>query len=328
MTAAPRPAPVATATLGQRLVAGAVMATSALLSRLPAAPLARLFDALGALHYLVDRPRRELAGANLRRVCAHLVAQGTASPRAAAAASDDRTLARMTRDVFRHHARYYLEVLRASVLGDEAVAGALVIADTAVAEEAFAHVAGGRGVVWIGLHFGSMELPAAFVTRHVGGTIFTPMERMTNPALQAWLERQRGPRIGLRTVDLHGAARPLIAALGRGDGVAIVADRDLTGTGLTMPFFGAPARLPAGPAVLVLKTGAPCYLVTVQRIGWKDYVTRLERLPEPPPGRFRERVEAFVAHQARAFERAIAEAPEQWWSVMFPIWPEPAAVTP
>ena len=29
---------------------------------------------------------------------------------------------------------------------------------------------------------------------------------------------------------------------------------------------------------------------------------------------------AFLAAQADAFERAIADAPEQWWTAFFPIW--------
>jgi len=36
----------------------------------------------------------------------------------------------------------------------------------------------------------------------------------------------------------------------------------------------------------------------------------------------RARVEAVLAEEARAFERFIATAPEQWWAVFFPIWPD------
>jgi hypothetical protein len=34
----------------------------------------------------------------------------------------------------------------------------------------------------------------------------------------------------------------------------------------------------------------------------------------------RARVEALLAAEAAAFEEIIAAAPEQWWSVFFPIW--------
>ena len=40
----------------------------------------------------------------------------------------------------------------------------------------------------------------------------------------------------------------------------------------------------------------------------------------PATGTTRERLAGFMAAQARAFERAVADAPEQWWTMFFPIW--------
>ena len=31
---------------------------------------------------------------------------------------------------------------------------------------------------------------------------------------------------------------------------------------------------------------------------------------------------AFLDAEARWFERQVARAPEQWWAVFFPIWPD------
>jgi hypothetical protein len=36
----------------------------------------------------------------------------------------------------------------------------------------------------------------------------------------------------------------------------------------------------------------------------------------------RERIAGTIAAEARAFERVIARAPEQWMAVFFPIWPD------
>ncbi|HXG40527.1 MAG TPA: hypothetical protein VNJ28_06260, partial [Candidatus Limnocylindrales bacterium] len=58
------------------------------------------------------------------------------------------------------------------------------------------------------------------------------------------------------------------------------------------------------------------------REGIGRYAGRLETVPFPTEGSRRERVEAFLDALARAFERAIAAAPEQWWAVFFPIWPD------
>jgi phosphatidylinositol dimannoside acyltransferase len=101
--------------------------------------------------------------------------------------------------------------------------------------------------------------------------------------------------------------------------VASVSSQTLSGNGARVQLFGAPARLPAGPAVLALETGAPTWVVATRRAGAR-YATRVERLELAPSGTPRERLGAFVLAQVAAFERVIADAPEQWWTLFFPIW--------
>ena len=58
------------------------------------------------------------------------------------------------------------------------------------------------------------------------------------------------------------------------------------------------------------------------------FAGRLETIPAPDaarvagPGARRARVEAILASEAAVFERMVADAPEQWWTVFFPIWPD------
>ena len=70
------------------------------------------------------------------------------------------------------------------------------------------------------------------------------METIDDAALQAWFVRTRGAA-GVRIVGLREARRELLAALRDGDSVGLVGDRDLTGGGMPVPLFGAPATLPA-----------------------------------------------------------------------------------
>jgi hypothetical protein len=57
---------------------------------------------------------------------------------------------------------------------------------------------------------------------------------------------------------------------------------------------------------------------------WRDeggvYHGRAERVPLPDEGTRRERVTGYLEAEARAFERNIAVAPEQWFAIFFPIW--------
>ena len=86
--------------------------------------------------------------------------------------------------------------------------------------------------------------------------------------------------------------------------------------------FGAPASLPLGPALVAIETGAPTYGVSVRRRPGGRYVGRLDPLAIPQGGSRRERVTRFLDAEARWFERQVARAPDQWWAIFFPIWPD------
>ena len=97
----------------------------------------------------------------------------------------------------------------------------------------------GKAVLFVGLHFGSVELAVVYLAFQVGETV-TPMETVDDPGLQAYFERTRGIN-GVRLVGLKEARRTLTEALRNGIPVGLVGDRDLTGGGIPIPLFGAPA---------------------------------------------------------------------------------------
>jgi KDO2-lipid IV(A) lauroyltransferase len=234
-----------------------------------------------------------------------------------AAVADPAALERLLRLAFRHAARYYLEVVRAPSISDRALAEHLVIETPEALDSAIAAGA----AIFVGLHFGAMELPARYVARGRGVAVTIPMETIEDADLQSWFERTRGAT-GVRIVGLREARRELLAALRHGHPVALVGDRDLTGGGIAVDFFGAPASLPVGPGLLAIETGAPVVVVSVRRSSAGRYRGRVEPLPVPTEGTRRERLTEFLAAEASAFERTIALAPEQWWALFFPIWPD------
>ena len=302
----------AVATLRARLLIGA----SWLACRLPEGPLVRLADLAGDLWYRATPTRAAQARRNLRRVATALAADGRGSPRVQAAASDPRALERLVRLAYRHAARYYLEVARTPGVRAADLDRLLVLETPETIAAAF----DGGAVIFVGLHFGAIELPALFLAARVGGAV-APMETIEDADLQAWFVRTRGAA-GVRIVGLREARRELLAALRSGTSVGLVGDRDLTGGGTLVPLFGAPARLPLGPAMLAVESGAPPYVVGVRRAGAGRYVGRLETVEVPPEGARRQRVLGTTIALARAFERIIESAPEQWWAVFFPIWPD------
>ena len=300
-------------TVRTRVLIGA----SWLACRLPERPLIKLANLAGELWYRVAPRRAAQARRNLARVCQALEATEQGPAAARAAATDPRALERLVRAAFRHGARYYLEVARTPALSTTDLKERLVVETPDVVADAFE---GGRAVIFVGLHFGAIELPALFLASRVGGAV-APMETVGDPALQAWFVRTRGAA-GVRIVGLREARRELLASLRDGTSVGLVGDRDLTGGGMPVSLFGAPATLPLGPAMLAVESGAPLYVTGVRRTGIARYRGRLEPVIVPVEGSRRERVNATMAGLAAAFERIVASAPEQWWAVFFPIWPD------
>lgn len=299
-----------------------LIAGSWLVCHLPEGPLTWLASLGGDVWYRIAPDRADQARRNLRRVCRALAEHGRGGPRVRAAAEDPRALERLVRSAFRHYARYYLEVARTPAIGADELERRIVVETPDLIDAAFQP---GRAVLFVGLHFGALELPALFLAARAGEAV-APMETVDDRDLQAWFVRSRGAA-GLRIVGLREARRELLASLRRGTPVGLVGDRDITGGGMAIDLFGAPARLPLGPAMLAVESGSPTYVVGVRRVGVGRYVGRLEAIKVPPDGPRRERVEATMARIAVAFERIIEDAPDQWWAAFFPIWPDLEAGT-
>jgi len=118
--------------------------------------------------------------------------------------------------------------------------------------------------------------------------------------------------MGMEVLPLDGRVLGTLAQrLRQGALVALVADRDLSRSGIDVQFFNAPSRMPAGPALLAIKTDAPLitafvsYTETGIHIVFKNVVL-------PVAGTQEEQVAAIVQMTAKHFEEGIKENPEDW----------------
>ena len=228
------------------------------------------------------------------------------------------------RRAFRHAVRYYLEVART---GGLTVASATARVDVETPDEVRDALQTGRPVIIVGMHFGAIELPTIVLSSMVHHAVTAPMETVADPGLQRWFVESRS-RVGVNIVPIADARRTLLRAIRRGESVGMVVDRDLVGNGLPVPFFGHPAPIPAGPALLAIETGVPVYAASARRTPGGRYCGKLILVPAPAAGSRRERVTALTAAIAEAFETIVADAPEQWWGAFHPIWPDLALTAP
>lgn len=305
-------------TIGSRIRARLVVAAAWLACRLPERPLLALADLVGRAWYRFAPERRRRAQRNLRRVTRWLAEHDMGTPAARAAARDGRALNRLVRDAFRHATRYYVQLARAPMVDAAYLDRWLVFEGRDVIDAALDDP---RGALFVGMHIGWFELPGVFAAARTGRPSVVPSETVADPDLQAYIVGTRR-KLGLEVVGLSEAKRVLKAALLNGQTVGLLGDRDITGGGIEVDLFGAPAPLAAGPALLAMDTGVTPHVFGVWRDAQDVYHASAEPVPFPAEGSRRERVTAYLEAEARAFERHIAAAPEQWLAIFHPIWPD------
>lgn len=174
----------------------------------------------------------------------------------------------------------------------------------------------GRGAVVFLPHLGNWEV-AGLVARDIGVTVVAVAEALGNRRITDWFTRQRAA-FGIEIVltgegDLRGRLR---RALAEGKVVALLADRDLSGRGVPVDFFGEKTTLPAGPVSLALRAGAPLLPVGTYFQEGGGHHVRIH----PPLTLTGERKNEGVARMAAALEELIEVAPEQW-HLFQPNWP-------
>ena len=94
--------------------------------------------------------------------------------------------------------------------------------------------------------------------------------------------------------------------------MCLVADRDLTSSGIDVEFFGETARMPAGPAALAVGTGAALMPVTLWYDGGRLHCRVHPPVAQPTSGAQAERVAEMTRRLAAVFEGSIRDHPADW----------------
>ncbi|HMC68853.1 MAG TPA: phosphatidylinositol mannoside acyltransferase, partial [Mycobacteriales bacterium] len=125
--------------------------------------------------------------------------------------------------------------------------------------------AAGSGMILVLPHMGNWDHAGAWLAA-TGVPFTTVAERLEPESLFARFVEFR-ESLGMEVIPLTGGERPPYAVLAdrlrAGGALCLLGDRDLTATGIDVEFFGAQARMPAGPAALAHDTGATLLPVTL-----------------------------------------------------------------
>lgn len=224
--------------------------------------------------------------------------------RVVSATGGDADLDALTRDALRSYARYWCEVFRLPVTSQERVVSGM----TTVGEEHFREaVASGRGTILALPHSGNWDHAGAWCGA-TGVPFTTVAERLKPESLYDRFVEFR-ESLGMEVLPLTGGERPtfevLVERLQAGGTLCLLSDRDLSARGVDVEFFGATARMPAGPATLALRTGATLIPVTLSFTadGWRCVFHPEVAHTDVP---------TMTQAVADAFARGIAEHPADW----------------
>jgi len=219
---------------------------------------------------------------------------------------------------YRSYARYVVELMRLPRLTDDQAA-ALVDTSTLLPLEAY-WKASGKGLILTSPHIGNLEGVARGIARH-GWPIAAIADDTSFPELFELLRAQR-KAWGVTLIPWRNL-RDLFGVLRRNEILALIIDWGYRAEDIPVRMFGAWTTLPAGPAALAAKTGAPIVHIAIRRSadGRTYEVNHSEpiEVSSSDPAELRRATQAI----ADALAATIAAAPEQWYSFK-PLWPSTA----
>lgn len=303
--------------ISEAITAYLVIGTLKLIEYLPERLVWSLAGFAGAVSYRLSPSRRDRARSNLKRIVDWAATNGRGPESVRAAATDPKGLEALVRKSFVHHVLSYVEMARLPRFTPAWVDERMTVENMA---EVDVWMVPGRAFILVGMHFGAIEVPAIFAVSRLH-RIVSPMESISNARIQRYIYKTRDT-VGIRLIGLDQPGPDLLATLRRNEAVGLVADRMISGGGVEVELFGARTKIPAGPVLLSAETGAQIYVSAGRRVGRGRYLGRVRQLEPAEGASRRERSRAVAQEEARAFEQIIVEAPEQWLSVFFPIWPD------
>jgi len=266
--------------------------------RLPESWTAAAFRFVAEIAWRRQGPGVRVLEGNLRRVI---------GPAATGA-----ELRALSREAMWSYARYWLEIFRLPVMPKERLVGDMV--EVGHVEDILANLAAGRGVVIPLPHMGNWDQAGAWIIGRGAGSFTTVMERLEPESVyRRFLSFREG--LGMEVLPATGGPSPfgvLAQRLRAGRLVVLPTDRDVTGSGIEVDFFGEKALMMSGSAALAVQTGAALMpaIIWFEDGCWGVHIH--QEIPVPAEGDRRQKVAAMTQQIARVFEQGIREHPQDW----------------
>ena len=210
-------------------------------------------------------------------------------------------------NAMRSYMRYWCDTFRFQDWSSQRVRESVSVTNEHLLTDA---IAAKTGVIVTLPHAGNWDHAGAYFCAK-GIHLVTVAERLKPEKLfLKFLEYRQA--MGMEVLPLDGRVLGALAQrLGEGSLIALVADRDLSRTGIDVEFFGGPSRMPAGPALLALKTDAPLITAFVSYTESGIHID-FNEVSIPTSGSDEAKVSQIVQNMAHLFETGISAYPQDW----------------
>jgi KDO2-lipid IV(A) lauroyltransferase len=210
-------------------------------------------------------------------------------------------------DAMRSYMRYWCDTFRFPDWSPERVRETVIVNNEHLLLDA---IAAKTGVIVSLPHAGNWDHAGAYFCAK-GINLVTVAEHLKPEKLFLKFLSYR-QAMGMEVLPLDGRVLGTLAQrLRQGALVALVADRDLSRSGIDVNFFGGPSRMPAGPALLALKTSAPLITAFVSYTESGIHID-FNEVAIPTMGTDEEKVVEIVQRMADQFSNGISSHPQDW----------------
>ena len=208
----------------------------------------------------------------------------------------------------RSYLRYWCDTFRLPKWSHDQIVNRVTVINDHLLRDA---LAAGTGAIVSLPHAGNWDHAGAYYCE-TGAPIVTVAEHLEPERLfKKFLEYRES--LGMEVLDASARSLATLSQrLRQGRLIALVADRDLSKNGVNVSFFGHPARMPAGPAVLSIQTGAPLLTAFVRYTDVGIEITFEPAIPVPTEGKQSEKIAQMIQESATRLERQLALHLTDW----------------
>lgn len=222
--------------------------------------------------------------------------------------ADPKTVDRLARQSLQNYCKYLVDYMRFPFLQPEEVKRKIRFEGWDNLDQAFR---AGKGVILVGMHLGNWDLAAAAIALQYPLNVIA--ESFEWDKLTETVQQTRA-RLGLKVIPMEKAPRRVLTALRHNEMVALLIDQPEAQSKVNVRFFGGLAQVPAGAAVLALKTGARVLPGGAVRLpdgtfqGFIDGSVHFEATGDPDGD-----VQALTQRIVNSLEKWIRRYPDQWY---------------